>query len=86
MCSSPKTAPTPRRSATLSSTAATGGSIAEAVAYGDPDSVAEQLSVFGDQGFTDIIIRTMAPLPPEMGADAAARSVELAAEVRSRLA
>jgi alkanesulfonate monooxygenase SsuD/methylene tetrahydromethanopterin reductase-like flavin-dependent oxidoreductase (luciferase family) len=56
-----------------------------AVAYGDPDSVAEQLSVFGDQGFTDIIIRTMAPLPPEMGADAAARSVELAADVRSRL-
>ena len=57
-----------------------------AVAYGDPDSVAEQLSVFGDLGFTDIIIRTMAPLPPEMGADAAARSVELAADVRSRLA
>ena len=57
-----------------------------AVAYGDPDSVAEQLSVFGEQGFTDIIIRTMAPLPPEMGADAAARSVELAADVRSRLA
>ena len=56
-----------------------------AVAYGDPDSVAEQLSVFGEQGFTDIIIRTMAPLPPEMGLDAAARSVELAADVRSRL-
>jgi alkanesulfonate monooxygenase SsuD/methylene tetrahydromethanopterin reductase-like flavin-dependent oxidoreductase (luciferase family) len=56
-----------------------------AVAYGDPDSVAEQLSVFGEQGFTDIIIRTMAPLPPEVGADAAARSVELAADVRSRL-
>jgi alkanesulfonate monooxygenase SsuD/methylene tetrahydromethanopterin reductase-like flavin-dependent oxidoreductase (luciferase family) len=56
-----------------------------AVAYGDPDSVAEQLSVFGALGFTDIIIRTMAPLPPEMGADAAARSVELAADVRSRL-
>ena len=57
-----------------------------AVAYGDPESVAEQLSVFGEQGFTDIIIRTMAPLPPDLGADAAARSVELAAEVRSRLA
>jgi alkanesulfonate monooxygenase SsuD/methylene tetrahydromethanopterin reductase-like flavin-dependent oxidoreductase (luciferase family) len=57
-----------------------------AVAYGDPDSVAEQLSVFGALGFTDIIIRTMAPLPPHMGPDAAARSVELAAEVRSRLA
>ena len=38
-----------------------------AVAYGDPDSVAEQLSVFGDQGFTDIIIRTMAPLPARNG-------------------
>jgi alkanesulfonate monooxygenase SsuD/methylene tetrahydromethanopterin reductase-like flavin-dependent oxidoreductase (luciferase family) len=57
-----------------------------AVAYGDPESVAEQLSVFGELGFTDIIIRTMAPLPPEMGADAAARSVELADEVRSKLA
>jgi alkanesulfonate monooxygenase SsuD/methylene tetrahydromethanopterin reductase-like flavin-dependent oxidoreductase (luciferase family) len=58
----------------------------QAVAYGDPDSVAEQLSVFGALGFTDIIIRTMSPLPARMGADAAARSVELAADVRSRLA
>ena len=58
----------------------------QAVAYGDPDSVAEQLSVFGALGFTDIIIRTMSPLPSRMGADAAARSVELAADVRSRLA
>ena len=57
-----------------------------AVAYGDPDRVAEQLSVFKDLGFTDIIIRTMSPLPPEVGPDAAARSVELAGEVRSRLA
>jgi alkanesulfonate monooxygenase SsuD/methylene tetrahydromethanopterin reductase-like flavin-dependent oxidoreductase (luciferase family) len=57
-----------------------------AVAYGDPESVAEQLSVFGALGFTDIIIRTMSPLPARMGADAAARSVELAADVRSRLA
>ena len=57
-----------------------------AVAYGDPDSVAEQLSAFGALGFTDIIIRTMSPLPSRMGAHAAARSVELAAEVRSRLA
>jgi alkanesulfonate monooxygenase SsuD/methylene tetrahydromethanopterin reductase-like flavin-dependent oxidoreductase (luciferase family) len=56
-----------------------------AVAYGDPDSVAEQLSVFGDLGFTDIIIRTMAPIPSELGPDAAAHSVELAAEVRARL-
>jgi alkanesulfonate monooxygenase SsuD/methylene tetrahydromethanopterin reductase-like flavin-dependent oxidoreductase (luciferase family) len=58
----------------------------EAVAYGDPESVTEQLSVFGDLGFTDIIIRTMAPLPPEIGPEASSRSVELAAEVRSLLA
>ncbi len=58
----------------------------EAVAYGDPESVAEQLSVFKELGFTDIIIRTMSPVPPELGPDAADRSVELAAEVRSRLA
>ncbi|HET6793898.1 MAG TPA: LLM class flavin-dependent oxidoreductase [Acidimicrobiales bacterium] len=56
-----------------------------AVAYGDPAAVAEQLSVYGELGFTDIIIRTMAPLPAELGPDAAARSVELAAEVRTRL-
>lgn len=58
----------------------------DAVAYGDPASVAEKLSVFRDLGFTDIIIRTMAPLPPELGLDAAARSVELAAEVQTLLA
>jgi alkanesulfonate monooxygenase SsuD/methylene tetrahydromethanopterin reductase-like flavin-dependent oxidoreductase (luciferase family) len=58
----------------------------QAVAYGDPDSVAEELSVFGALGFTDIIIRTMSPLPARMGTEAAARSVELAADVRSRLA
>jgi alkanesulfonate monooxygenase SsuD/methylene tetrahydromethanopterin reductase-like flavin-dependent oxidoreductase (luciferase family) len=58
----------------------------EAVSYGGPDSVAEQLAVFADMGFTDIIIRTMGPLPPELGSDAAVRSVELAGEVRSRLA
>jgi alkanesulfonate monooxygenase SsuD/methylene tetrahydromethanopterin reductase-like flavin-dependent oxidoreductase (luciferase family) len=53
----------------------------EAVAYGDPDAVAEQLAVFGEAGFTDVIIRTMtAPI------DAAVRSVELAGEVRARLA
>ena len=58
----------------------------DAVVYGDPDSVAEQLSVFGELGFTDIIIRTMSPLPPEIGHDAASRSVELAGEVRALLA
>jgi alkanesulfonate monooxygenase SsuD/methylene tetrahydromethanopterin reductase-like flavin-dependent oxidoreductase (luciferase family) len=57
-----------------------------AVAYGDPDGVAEQLAVYRDLGFTDVIIRTMYPLPPELGADAGARSVELAGEVRARLA
>jgi alkanesulfonate monooxygenase SsuD/methylene tetrahydromethanopterin reductase-like flavin-dependent oxidoreductase (luciferase family) len=56
-----------------------------AVAYGDPESVAEQLAVFTGIGFTDIVIRTMGPLPPQLGSDAAARSVELAGEVRARL-
>jgi alkanesulfonate monooxygenase SsuD/methylene tetrahydromethanopterin reductase-like flavin-dependent oxidoreductase (luciferase family) len=58
----------------------------DAVAYGDAESVADQLSVFRDLGFTDIIIRTMSPVPPGMEPDAASRSVELAADVRSRLA
>jgi alkanesulfonate monooxygenase SsuD/methylene tetrahydromethanopterin reductase-like flavin-dependent oxidoreductase (luciferase family) len=57
-----------------------------AVAYGDPAGVAEQLSVYHDLGFTDIIIRTMVPLPAELGPDAADRSVELAGEVRALLA
>jgi alkanesulfonate monooxygenase SsuD/methylene tetrahydromethanopterin reductase-like flavin-dependent oxidoreductase (luciferase family) len=57
-----------------------------AVAYGDPAVVAEQLSVYSDLGFTDIIIRTMAPLPAELGPDAAVRSVELAGEVQTLLA
>jgi alkanesulfonate monooxygenase SsuD/methylene tetrahydromethanopterin reductase-like flavin-dependent oxidoreductase (luciferase family) len=51
-----------------------------AVAYGDPDAVAEQLAEFSALGFTDVIIRTL-PVPP----DAAVRSVELAGEVRLRL-
>ncbi len=51
-----------------------------ALAHGDPDTVAEQLAVYGEQGFTDIIIRIMpAPL------DAMVRSVELAGEVQTRL-
>ena len=57
-----------------------------AVAFGDPESVAEQLSVYRPLGFTDIIIRTMGPLPAELGPDAAHRSVELAGEVRALLA
>lgn len=51
-----------------------------AVAYGDPDRVAEQLAVFGEMGFTDVIIRSMA------GGEGAVRTVELAGEVRARLA
>jgi alkanesulfonate monooxygenase SsuD/methylene tetrahydromethanopterin reductase-like flavin-dependent oxidoreductase (luciferase family) len=51
-----------------------------AVAYGDPESVAEQLAPYADMGFTDIIIRTMT-----VPADAAVRSVQLAGEVRARL-
>lgn len=57
-----------------------------ALAYGDPRGVADQLSVYPELGFTDIIIRTMAPLPPELGPDAAERSVELAGEVQALLA
>ena len=51
-----------------------------AVAYGDPDSVAEQLLPYKEMGFTDVIIRTMT-----VPAEAAVRSVELAGEVRARL-
>ncbi len=58
----------------------------EAVTYGDPSSVAEQLSVYAELGFTDIVIRTMGPLPPELGPGAADRSVELAGDVMSLLA
>lgn len=55
-----------------------------AVAYGDPDRVAEQLAPFFQMGFTDVIIRPMAPLPPELGLGAVERSVELAGELKSR--
>jgi alkanesulfonate monooxygenase SsuD/methylene tetrahydromethanopterin reductase-like flavin-dependent oxidoreductase (luciferase family) len=52
-----------------------------AVAYGDPESVAEQLAVFGALGFTDVIIRTMAVPQP-----AAVVSIELSGRVRELLA
>jgi alkanesulfonate monooxygenase SsuD/methylene tetrahydromethanopterin reductase-like flavin-dependent oxidoreductase (luciferase family) len=52
----------------------------DAVAYGDPDSVAEQLAAFADLGFTDVIIRIM---PAAL--DATVRAVELAGEVQTRL-
>lgn len=51
----------------------------DAVAYGDPATVAEKLSVYGAIGFTDVIIRIM------VGGDAAVRAVELAGEVASLL-
>jgi alkanesulfonate monooxygenase SsuD/methylene tetrahydromethanopterin reductase-like flavin-dependent oxidoreductase (luciferase family) len=57
-----------------------------AVVYGDAADVADRLSVYRDLGFSDIIIRTMAPLPAELGSNAAVRSVELAGEVRALLA
>lgn len=52
-----------------------------AVAYGNPESVAEQLAVFGDIGFTDVTIRTMA-----VPQDAAVESIELSGRVRELLA
>jgi alkanesulfonate monooxygenase SsuD/methylene tetrahydromethanopterin reductase-like flavin-dependent oxidoreductase (luciferase family) len=57
-----------------------------AVAYGDPESVAEQLAPFAEMGFTDVVIRTMGPLPPGTDPAASDRTVELAGEVRSLLA
>ena len=79
-----------RAEAELAGDALVGGGLprlrSRAVAYvGDPATVAEQLSVYADLGFTDIIIRTMAPLPAELGPDAADRSVELAGQVRALL-
>lgn len=53
----------------------------EAVAYGDPAGVAEQLATFARIGFTDVIVRTMTAAPaPSM------RSVELMGEVARLLA
>lgn len=51
-----------------------------AVAYGDPPTVAEQLSVYGELGFTDIIIRVMTASSEET-----VRTVELAGEVQRLL-
>lgn len=50
-----------------------------AVAYGDPQSVAEQLAPFVELGFTDIIVRTMTQ------DDSAVRTVELLEELRTIL-
>lgn len=59
-----------------------GGQPRSAVAYGDVDQVAEQLAVFADLGFTDVIVRTMMGIPqPE-----AVRSIELCGRVGDLLA
>lgn len=52
----------------------------EAVAYGSPAHVAEQLAVYGDLGFTDIVVRTMA-----VDAPIAHESIRLTGEVRRLL-
>lgn len=59
-----------------------GGQPRGAVAYGGVDDVAEQLAVFGELGFSDVIIRTMMGVPQ----DEAVRSIELAGEVARALA
>ena len=59
-----------------------GGQSRGAVAYGGVDDVAEQLAVFGELGFSDVIIRTMMGVPQ----DEAVRSIELAGEVARALA
>jgi alkanesulfonate monooxygenase SsuD/methylene tetrahydromethanopterin reductase-like flavin-dependent oxidoreductase (luciferase family) len=51
-----------------------------AVAYGDPQSVAEQLAPFQDLGFTDIIVRTMTR------GESARRTVELTEALAALLA
>lgn len=56
-----------------------------AVAYGDPHQVAEQLQAFVALGFTDVVLRTMRPLPEAVDPGAAIASVELAGEVRTLL-
>ncbi|MEM9035048.1 MAG: LLM class flavin-dependent oxidoreductase [Actinomycetota bacterium] len=56
------------------------GLSADAVAYGSPTSVAEQLEPYVELGFTDLVVRTMA-VPPET----AQRSIELTGEVRRLL-
>ena len=59
-----------------------GGQSRGAVAYGNVDDVAEQLAVFGELGFSDVIVRTMTGVPQ----DEAVRSIELCGEVARALA
>jgi alkanesulfonate monooxygenase SsuD/methylene tetrahydromethanopterin reductase-like flavin-dependent oxidoreductase (luciferase family) len=59
-----------------------GGMGHESVAFGDPQHVAEQLAVYGDIGFDEVVVRTMAGIPQA----AALRSIELAGQVAELLA
>jgi alkanesulfonate monooxygenase SsuD/methylene tetrahydromethanopterin reductase-like flavin-dependent oxidoreductase (luciferase family) len=59
-----------------------GGMRRESVAFGDPEHVAEDLGVYAELGFTDVVVRTMAGIAePE-----ALRSIELAGRVAELLA
>ena len=58
-----------------------GGQPRGAVAYGTVADVAEQLSVFGELGFTDVIVRTMVGVPQ----GEAVRSIELCGDVAGQL-
>ena len=66
-CSSPRAGPRPRRSGDALMAAGYRGFDREAVAYGDPDGVAEQLAVFGELGLHRHHHPHHAPLPPEIG-------------------
>ncbi len=59
-----------------------GGMARDAVAFGSPEHVAEQLAPWAAMGFTDVIVRTMVGIPQ---ADAV-RSIELAGELAGLLA
>lgn len=59
-----------------------GGMPRGAVAFGNPEHVAERLAAFAGLGFSDVVIRTMVGVPQ----DEALRSIELAARVADLLA
>lgn len=54
---------------------------AASVAFGGVERVAEQLSVFADLGFDEVVIRTMVGIDQ----DEAVRSIELAGDVAREL-
>jgi alkanesulfonate monooxygenase SsuD/methylene tetrahydromethanopterin reductase-like flavin-dependent oxidoreductase (luciferase family) len=56
------------------------GMPSEALVFGSPEHVAEQLAPYAEQGFSDVILRTMAVPQPE-----ALRSIELAGVVAGQL-